>query len=132
MEGRRVADRDLTILRQPVPPSRWAAPAMRGSREGDDMRSLLVGAVTAMALVVATPPAKADPFGIWSPPSWATWYPWCAHLNIGFEQVSCAYTSFPQCMATVRGVGGYCAENLYPPPPQYVRAARKAKKKRTR
>jgi len=42
--------------------------------------------------------------------------PWCATY---YESsiTSCAFTSFEQCMATVRGgVGGHCTQNiLYPP-----------------
>lgn len=93
------------------------------------MRALLLGAVVAVTLAAGGGRAEADPFGIWSPPSWATWYPWCAKLNIGFEQVSCAYTSFEQCMATVRGVGGFCDRNLYPPPPGPPPRAKRSKKR---
>jgi hypothetical protein len=46
--------------------------------------------------------------------------PWCAQYyesNI----LSCAFTSYQQCMATVSGVGGLCIQNFrYPPPPTYV------------
>ncbi|WP_296526026.1 DUF3551 domain-containing protein [Rhodoplanes sp.] len=81
------------------------------------MRALLLGAAVAVTMVSGIGRADADPFGIWSPPSWSTWYPWCANLNIGFEQTSCAYSTLQQCLATVRGVGGSCGPNPYPPPP---------------
>jgi hypothetical protein len=32
--------------------------------------------------------------------------------NIGQE---CLFSNFEQCMATVRGIGGYCIQNVYPP-----------------
>lgn len=43
------------------------------------------------------------------------WYPWCAWLADDMPG-GCAYTSLRQCLATVRGVGGYCGINPYPPP----------------
>jgi Protein of unknown function (DUF3551) len=50
--------------------------------------------------------------------------PWCAQYyesNI----LSCAFTSYMQCMATVSGVGGLCIQNFrYPPPPPYVEPQR--------
>ncbi|MFL9825245.1 DUF3551 domain-containing protein [Rhodoplanes sp. SY1] len=93
------------------------------------MRALLLGTVVAVTVAAGAGRAEADPFGIWSPPSWATWYPWCANLNIGFSQTSCAYSTFAQCMATVRGVGGYCSENLYPPPPGPPPRTKRARKR---
>jgi hypothetical protein len=43
-------------------------------------------------------------------------YPWCAqYCGLG---LNCGFVSFAQCMATVRGVGGFCMpNNLYQPPP---------------
>jgi hypothetical protein len=44
-------------------------------------------------------------------------FPWCA-TYYDSNVVSCAYTSFRQCMATISGVGGLCTQNIrYPPPP---------------
>jgi Protein of unknown function (DUF3551) len=45
-------------------------------------------------------------------------YPWCAQYN-GYEGVmNCGFISFDQCMATVRGIGGFCIQNnTYVPPP---------------
>lgn len=37
--------------------------------------------------------------------------PWCAQYADSGNILSCAFTSFQQCMATVRGIGGYCRPN---------------------
>ena len=41
--------------------------------------------------------------------------PWCAHIDFGSDEaVNCGFISFDQCMATVRGMGGFCmANNTY-------------------
>ncbi len=45
--------------------------------------------------------------------------PWCA-TYYDSNVVSCAFTSFEQCMATIRGVGGLCTRNfLYAPQAPY-------------
>ncbi|EJW11930.1 hypothetical protein A33M_2578 [Rhodovulum sp. PH10] len=81
------------------------------------LKAVMAGAALAVAIGLGSGTAKADPWGIWSPPSWATWYPWCADLNNGLsEQTQCVYTNLAQCTATVRGVGGSCSPNPYPPP----------------
>jgi hypothetical protein len=38
-------------------------------------------------------------------------YPWCAMLNMGDQAVNCGFVSSEQCMAYVRGIGGYCMPN---------------------
>jgi hypothetical protein len=38
-------------------------------------------------------------------------YPWCAMLNMGDQAVNCGFVSSEQCMAYVRGIGGYCMVN---------------------
>ncbi len=46
-------------------------------------------------------------------------YPWCAYYNMGEDGggTNCGFVSFDQCMATVRGIGGFCERNtLYQPP----------------
>lgn len=54
-------------------------------------------------------------------------YPWCVQYGggtKGIDAVICGYVSFKQCMATARGLGGFCVENpAYPDslPPQKVR-----------
>jgi len=47
-------------------------------------------------------------------------YPWCAYYGGGMNGggTNCGFTSFEQCMATVRGIGGFCDPNTqYVPPP---------------
>jgi hypothetical protein len=43
-------------------------------------------------------------------------FPWCAHYSggRGGGGRNCGFTTFHQCMATVRGIGGICRRN-----PQY-------------
>jgi len=55
-------------------------------------------------------------------------YPWCAMLSMGDQAVNCGFVSTEQCMATVRGVGGFCAPNNTFEPPQFPRPiARRAR-----
>ncbi len=51
-----------------------------------------------------------------SPQAQAQNYPWCATYtgSMGGSQ-NCGFTSFEQCMDTVRGMGGFCDRNT-----QYV------------
>jgi hypothetical protein len=44
-------------------------------------------------------------------------YPWCGHIDAGSDDaVNCGFVSYEQCMATIRGEGGYCEANtLYQP-----------------
>lgn len=44
-------------------------------------------------------------------------YPWCAYYDNGQAGENCGFVSFPQCMATLSGMGGYCGQNT-----QYVPA----------
>jgi len=39
-------------------------------------------------------------------------YPWCAQYGIRGGARNCGFVSFEQCMATVRGIGGYCEQNF--------------------
>jgi hypothetical protein len=51
-------------------------------------------------------------------PAQAQNYPWCAVYSgsMGGSQ-NCGFSSFEQCMATVRGIGGFCNQNnTYVPP----------------
>jgi hypothetical protein len=41
----------------------------------------------------------------------AQYYPWCAMLSMGDQAVNCSFVNFEQCMAYVRGIGGYCTPN---------------------
>ncbi len=47
-------------------------------------------------------------------------YPWCAYYSGGRfgGGTNCGFVSFEQCLATVHGIGGFCARNTqYVPPP---------------
>jgi hypothetical protein len=45
--------------------------------------------------------------------------PWCAWFTGRDYSYDCGYYTLEQCRTTVRGVGGYCAQNVYPEPPPY-------------
>lgn len=52
-------------------------------------------------------------------------YPWCARYD--WTTYNCGFVSFQQCLATVRGIGGFCERNpryAGPPPSQKKRPAR--------
>jgi len=53
------------------------------------------------------------------------WYPWCAWLADDLPGGGCYFTTLRACWATVRGVGGYCGVNPYPPPPATQRYRRR-------
>ena len=77
------------------------------------MRYLCIASSMAAALVTMTAaPALADKA------------PWCAFLGGGRDGggTECLYYSYPQCMATVSGLGGYCFEN-----PWLTQAARESR-----
>jgi len=38
-------------------------------------------------------------------------YPWCAMLSMGDQAMNCGFISSDQCMASVRGIGGFCMPN---------------------
>lgn len=44
------------------------------------------------------------------------WYPWCAQYADRSGITSCLFSTFEQCLATVRGIGGSCVQNWYPAP----------------
>jgi hypothetical protein len=53
-------------------------------------------------------------------PAQAQNYPWCAYYSgHGGGGTNCGFSSFQQCMATVRGIGGMCNRNT-----QYAPSAR--------
>jgi hypothetical protein len=60
-------------------------------------------------------------------PAQAVEYPWCANFHEGAGS-NCGFTSYEQCMQTVRGSGGFCAANDFytgpASPPQTRRPAR--------
>jgi hypothetical protein len=72
----------------------------------DTMRTLAAVATIATALLIgAAGPVQAAP--------------WCAWFTGYSYNYDCSYFTFEQCLATIRGVGGYCARNVYPEPPRY-------------
>jgi hypothetical protein len=50
-------------------------------------------------------------------PAAAIEYPWCAQYSgeDGDGGRNCGFVSYEQCMQTVRGMGGFCAANLFYP-----------------
>jgi len=40
-------------------------------------------------------------------------YPWCAVYTNRSGATACYYSSYQQCMATMRGIGGYCTASPY-------------------
>jgi hypothetical protein len=42
---------------------------------------------------------------------WRQLAPWCAYMGASFGSFDCSYYTFAQCMATARGLGGYCTPN---------------------
>jgi hypothetical protein len=53
-------------------------------------------------------------------------YPWCAlYGRHGTEATNCGFSTYHQCLATISGVGGYCARN-----PRYQGRAQKPRRER--
>jgi len=54
-------------------------------------------------------------------------YPWCALYSGPGGGTNCGFTSFEQCMDTLRGIGGFCNQNpqYNPPAGQSAPRARK-------
>jgi hypothetical protein len=61
-------------------------------------------------------------------------YPWCAqYTGERGDSTNCGFSTIEQCMATVRGVGGYCRENgAYYAQGGYDRRAEPRPRKRVR
>ena len=64
--------------------------------------------------------ALAAAAGLMAVPAQAeVYYPWCAQYGsgqFGIASTVCSFTGHQQCMATVRGMGGFCVRNHEPPP----------------
>jgi hypothetical protein len=68
------------------------------------MRLLMVGGVLLAGLLADVRPSAAEVL-----------YPWCARYD--WTTRNCGFVSFGQCLATVRGRGGFCERNpLYDVP----------------
>jgi hypothetical protein len=60
-------------------------------------------------------------------------YPWCARFGGDMEGASnCGFTSFEQCLAYLRGIGGFCEPNLFYTGPAAKPARRVYKRHRRR
>jgi hypothetical protein len=46
-------------------------------------------------------------------------YPWCAQYYDRSAIRSCSFASFEQCRETMNGIGGFCFQNPFGPPPSY-------------
>ena len=87
------------------------------------MRFVVVLVLAAAALIAdARSDARAGPANFWIGAN----APWCAWYYS--EAYDCNYFSLEQCMATVRGVGGYCRENVMAAP-VYLHQPRRVKRK---
>jgi hypothetical protein len=79
------------------------------------MARLTLAALTLVAAVLIQP-RSADA---------APYWPWCSQYGPDMGSThACAFSSWEQCMETVRGIGGYCYTNPYPPPPLSARPAK--------
>ncbi len=55
----------------------------------------------------------------------AQYWPWCSQYGPDSFAHACAFSSWEQCMETVRGIGGHCYVNPYgPPPTPFMRPAK--------
>ena len=60
-------------------------------------------------------------------------YPWCAHYGTPYDDDSCGFTSFEQCIASVSGIGGFCERNdTYRPPLAAAPGRQQARKSRSK
>ncbi len=59
-------------------------------------------------------------------PAAAQNYPWCAQYSGDMGgAMNCGFSTYPQCMATVSGVGGFCIVNNRYEPPGSAKPARR-------
>jgi hypothetical protein len=66
------------------------------------MRLLMIPALIVAAMSIGAGGAQAERY-----------WPWCSRY--GWSTI-CAYATFQQCQASVSGAGGYCMQNVMPPP----------------
>jgi hypothetical protein len=72
------------------------------------MSARMIFAIVALATVTIVQPRSGET---------APYWPWCSQYGRPSFAHACAFSSWEQCMETVRGIGGYCYTNPYPPPP---------------
>jgi hypothetical protein len=61
-----------------------------------------LGATLGFAMLDSREAAQAD---------WRQLAPWCAYLGGFGGNFDCSYYNLEQCLATARGLGGYCSPN---------------------
>ena len=79
-------------------------------------RTILTSLALATVMLIQPHAANAAPY-----------WPWCSQYFNRAASHSCAFISWEQCMDTVRGIGGYCYTNPYPPPPVPAGAAKRSR-----
>jgi uncharacterized protein DUF3551 len=79
----------------------------RGANKQETMMRMLLLGLTALtvAVVADVRPSEAR-----------SWHPWCATYATNSIGQECLFSSYEQCLATVRGIGGFCSQNVNPPP----------------
>jgi Protein of unknown function (DUF3551) len=75
---------------------------------------------TSLATLVLATVMMIEPHAANAAPYW----PWCSQYFSRGAAHACAFTSWAQCMDTVRGIGGYCYANPYGPPPALGRSSK--------
>jgi hypothetical protein len=70
------------------------------------MRTMLFAVATLVAALI----------GDVRPSEARAWYPWCAQYADQSNITQCLFSTFDQCLATVRGIGGSCVQNWRPAP----------------
>ncbi len=67
-------------------------------------------------------------------PAQAQNYPWCAEYGGGDMggATNCGFTTYEQCMETLRGMGGFCNQNTQYQPPPGPHASPRAPKRSSR
>jgi Protein of unknown function (DUF3551) len=59
-------------------------------------------------------------------------YPWCAAYSggdMGGGGMNCGFTTFQQCLDTVRGIGGFCEQNTQYQPPSGSHPSNKTRRR---
>jgi hypothetical protein len=65
------------------------------------MRGILLVAFTTAAVALSDSQAGAQ------------YYPWCSIYSDRNGTSNCGFVSFEQCLANVRGIGGFCVRNAW-------------------
>jgi hypothetical protein len=81
--------------------------------------------ISAFALALVTAAAFAP-----QPAAAAYYLPWCAQYYDRSAARSCSFYTFEQCRVTMSGIGGFCFQNPFGPPPSYGAAYEPRRAKR--